>query len=189
MEKKNEKKKKIEENEDSSNKKNYENNEIDVEDTDGSETGYSDDNYSSSDDNYSRSDDDAESNTEKNNDETDEETETDSDTDEKEILKSLLLLNQFKKRKKENKKKEFLPSLKTFFKTSMKKKYKLYNSSIRKKTFFLAKNILLDKIPCDFSPEYCYILNKFVKRKMHSNDIRIAVCEDYCLGGIFSEAI
>ena len=24
---------------------------------------------------------------------------------------------------------------------------------------------------------------------MHSNDIRIAVCEDYCLGGIFSEAI
>ena len=171
-----------EENEDSGKKKNYENNEIDVEDTDCSEAGYSDDNYSSSDD-------DAESNTEKNNDETDEETETDSDTDEKEILKSLLLLNQFKKRKKENKKKEFLPSLKTFFKTSMKKKYKLYNSSIRKKTFFLAKNILLDKIPCDFSPEYRYILNKIVKRKMHSNYIRIAVCEDYCLGGIFSEAI
>ena len=48
---------------------------------------------------------------------------------------------------------------------------------------------LLDKIPCDFSPEYRYILNKIVKRKMHSNDIRIAVCEDYCLGGIFSEAI
>ena len=186
------KKKKIEENEDSSNKKNYENNEIDVEDTDGSEAGYSDDNYSSSDDNYSssddnysRSDDDAESNTEKNNDETDEETETDSDTDEKEILKSLLLLNQFKKRKKENKKKEFLPSLKTFFKTSMKKKYKLYNSSIRKKTFFLAKNILLDKIPCDFSPEYRYILNKIVKRKMHSNDIRIAVCEDLFRGYFF----
>ena len=40
---------------------------------------------------------------------------------------------------------------------------------------------LLDKIPCDFSPEYRYILNKIVKRKMHSNDIRIAVCEDYYL--------
>ena len=72
-----------EENEDSGKKKNYENNEIDVEDTDCSEAGYSDD--------------DAESNRKKN-DETDEETETDSDTDEKEILKSLLLHNQFKKR-------------------------------------------------------------------------------------------
>ena len=113
-------------------KKNYENNEIDVEDTDGSETGYSDDNYSSSDD-------DAESNTEKNNDETDEETETDSDTDEKEILKSLLLLNQFKKRKKENKKKEFLPSLKTFFKASMKKKHKFIHQ--KQKNFFSKKHI------------------------------------------------
>ena len=47
----------------------------------------------------------------------------------------------------------------------------------------------MDKIPCDFSPEYRYILNKIVKRKMHSDYIRIAVCEDYCLGGIFSEAI
>ena len=53
MEKKNENKNKIEdkeENEDSGKKQNYKNNEIDVEDTDGSEAGYSDVIYGSSDD-------------------------------------------------------------------------------------------------------------------------------------------
>ena len=125
------------------------------------------------------------------NSDTDSENSTDNcdSSDEKEILKSLLLLNQFKKKKKEIKKNEFLPSLKTFFKASMKKKHKLYDSAIKNKIYFLAKNILSEKIPVDFSPEYRYILNRIVKRKMHSNDIKIALCEDYCLSGIFSKAI
>ena len=54
----------------------------------------------------------------------------------------------------------------------------------------ILKSLLLsEKIPVDFSPEYRYILNRIVKRKMHSNDIKIALCEDYCLSGIFSKAI
>ena len=109
--------------------------------------------------------------------------------DEKEILKSLLLLNEFKKKKKESKKKEFLPSLKTFFKANMKQKHKLYDENIKKKIYFLAKNILSKKIPVDYSPEYRYLLNRIVKRKMHSNDVKIALCEDYCLTGIFSKAV
>ena len=114
---------------------------------------------------------------------------SESSDDEKEILKSLLLLNKFKKKKKENKKKEFLPPLKSFLKASMKQKHKLYDESIKKKIYFLAKNILSKKIPVDYSPEYHYLLNRIVKRKMHSNDIKIALCEDYCLTGIFSKAI
>ena len=114
---------------------------------------------------------------------------SESSDDEKEILKSLLLLNKFKKKKKENKKKEFLPPLKSFLKASMKQKHKLYDETIKKKIYFLAKNILSKKIPVDYSPEYHYLLNRIVKRKMHSNDIKIALCEDYCLTGIFSKAI
>ena len=101
-----------------------------------------------------------------------------SSNDEKEILKSF---NQFKKK--------FLPQLKTFFKASMRKKHKLYNDSIKNRIYFLAKNILSEKIPVEFSPEYGYILNRIVKRKMHSNDVKIALCEDYLLTGIFSKAI
>ena len=71
----------------------------------------------------------------------------------------------------------------------MKKKHKLYDNSIKKKKIFLAKNILSEKIPVEFSPEYRYILNRIAKRKMHSNDIKIALCEDYCLTGIFSRAV
>ena len=71
----------------------------------------------------------------------------------------------------------------------MKQKHKLYDDGIKKKNYFLAKNILSKKIPVDYSPEYHYILNRIVKRKMHSNDIKIALCEDYCLTGIFSKAI
>ena len=71
----------------------------------------------------------------------------------------------------------------------MKKKHKLYDNSIKNKIYFLAKNILSEKIPVEFSPEYRYILNRIAKRKMHSNDIKIALCEDYCLTGIFSRAV
>ena len=55
-------------------------------------------------------------------------------------------------------------------------------------SYFLAKNIS-EKIPVECSPEYHYILNKIAKRKMHSNDIKIALCEDYCLTGIFYRAV
>ena len=116
-------------------------------------------------------------------------TDSSDSNDEKEILKSILLLNEFKKKKKESKKKEFLPSLKTFFKANMKQKHKLYDENIKKKFYFLAKNILSKKIPVDYSPEYRYLLNRIVKRKMHSNDVKIALCEDYCLTGIFSKAV
>ena len=70
----------------------------------------------------------------------------------------------------------------------MKKKHKLYDSSIKNKIYFLAKNIS-EIIPVECSPEYRYILNKIAKRKMHSNDIKIALCEDYCLTGIFFRAV
>ena len=71
----------------------------------------------------------------------------------------------------------------------MKKKHKIFDKTIKNKIIFLAKNILSEKIPIDYSPEYKYILNRIAKKKMCSNDIKIALCEDYCLTGIFSKAI
>ena len=75
----------------------------------------------------------------------DDDTGNDSDSDtvinEKEILKSLIYLSQFKKKKKKEKENEFLPQLKKFFKSNMTKKHKLYNGSIKKIMFFSKINI------------------------------------------------
>ena len=57
------------------------------------------------------------------------------------------------------------------------------------KQCFLTKAILSKKIPIECSQEYRYILNKIIKKKMHSNDAKIALCDDYCLTGIFAKAV
>ena len=141
--------------------------------------------YDENDGEYDDDDDDDES---EHDDEIDES--SDSDTaNEKEILKSIIYLSQLKKKKKEKEKNEFLPSLKKFYKSSMTKRHKLYNNKIRKKLCFLAKSILAKKIPVDYSHKYGYVLKMLVKKKMHSDDVKIALCEDNCLRGIFFKAI
>ena len=71
----------------------------------------------------------------------------------------------------------------------MTKRHELYNKNIKNKLCFLAKSIITKKIRVDHSPEYGYLLKKLAKKKMHSEDQKIAICEDYGLRGIFSKAI
>ena len=104
------------------------------------------------------------------------------------FLKTLQLLTKFNAQKKKEEKKKFLPMLKAFFKANMKQKHKLFNSSLKSKIKYLATNILNKKIRMLISPEYIYILKKLVKHKLSSDDFKIIVCEDQCIGNIFERA-
>ena len=190
--KKMENKERKEQKQDKKNEENIE--EEDDEKIEGEEEDEKIENIETSDDEFSYDENDNENEEEEDEDEDDDDDDDDENSssdsaNEKEILKSLIYLSQLKKKKEKKEKNEFLPPLKKFFKSSMTKRHELYNKNIKNKLCFLAKSIITKKIHVDHSPEYGYLLKKLAKKKMHSEDQKIAICEDYGLRGIFSKAI